>query len=425
MKALKRGPENSVTYIVGKILKSLTSRDYMGALASLDRLCEFKNSDRLYLVRASIRNLVMDLTGSLVDLDRLTIHSEDSELLRANVLSKMGKLDESISIIRGLGSKKGIGIAGRRMDLSLMGITDGSFPDHIIAGWEVGCVAGHLLALAEWKILEDTFDFMDKADSQEYFDIFRGLKESGALFDRGPDLGVASEIEKILGWFSQDEAEYMAKLAMKAPAGGSIVEIGSFCGRSTISLILGSRKGMKQKVHSVDPHFGLSSIYPESTFPMFVRNLEEKNLLRYVTIHRCKSADAVKLWNGNRISLLFIDADHSYDSVCSDFYSWRKYLQDGALVVFHDYPQEGPNKLIREILADNPKFFPHSFMDSLFVLEYRSHAAIVDFSRNAAFIKFLELMGRSYNYWIKSEEERSVEKSVIALKEFTKDEGET
>ena len=156
----------------------------MGALASLDRLCEFKNSDRLYLVRASIRNLVMDLTGSLADLDRLTIHSEDSELVRANVLSKMGKLDESISIIRGLGSKKGIGIAGRRMALSLMGNTDGSFPDHILAGWEVGCVAGHLLALAEWKILEDTFDFMDKAESQEYFDIFRGLKESGALFDR-------------------------------------------------------------------------------------------------------------------------------------------------------------------------------------------------------------------------------------------------
>ena len=425
MKVVKsnRDPENYATYELKEIVKSLYGREYMRALSSLDYLCELKKSANLYFVRATIRNLVMDLNGSLEDLNRLPIIVEDYNLLRANVLSKMGRFDESISIIKELCSNKGIGIAGRRMDLCLMGVTARTVPDHTLAGWEVGCVAGHLLALAEWNHLENMFEFMDRTDSKEYVEIFRELKECGALFDKGSDLGVAAVIENILGWFSPDEANYIACLAKNVPAESNIVEVGSFCGRSTISLILGSRAGKQAKVHSVDPHLGLASIHPDITFPLFVRNLEERNLLQYVTIHRCNSADAAESWNGDDIGLLFIDADHSYDSVRNDFNLWRKYLLEGALVIFHDYPQAGPNRLIREILTDYPEFFPHSFMDSLFVFEYRPNIVGVDLSRNTAFMKFLELMGRSYNYWVKSEEGISVKKSIDVLEKFTKEAG--
>ena len=413
-------PKYCATYEIEKIIKALSGGDYMEALAILDPLRELKKSHNLYFASATIRNLVMDLNGSLEDLNRLPINVEDYNLLRANVLSKMGKIYESIYIIKELGSNKGIGIAGRRIDLYLMGIKDGTLPDHILTGWEVGCVAGHLLALAEWELLEKMFESMDKTDSKEYVEIFRELKECGALFDRDSDLGVAAEIEKIMGWFSEDEAEYIARLAKKVPAESNIVEIGSFCGRSTISLILGSRNGMQAKVHSVDPHLGLTSIHPDSTFPPFVMNLKEKNLLQYVAIHRCNSADLADSWEGGKIGLLFIDADHSYDSVNSDFNLWHKYLLEGALVIFHDYPQVGPNRLIREILTNYPEFFPHSFMDSLFVFEYRPRTVKVDLTRNVAFMKFLELMGRSYDYWIKSEEESSVKKSIDILEKYAK-----
>lgn len=421
LKVVKQEANNKVISEVGKIIKSLSSRDYMGALKDLDLLCELNISDIPYFVRATIRNLVMDLNGSLSDLDKLSVDTDDSTLLKATILSKMGKLDESISIIRKLGSNKGIGIAGRRMDLSLIGIVDGYVPDHIIAGWEVGTIAGHLLALAEWKQLEKAFKFLDVTDSKEYAQIFKDLRKCGALFEIGPSIGVSEEIKGIMGWFSPDEIEYLASLAKKVPADGKIVEIGSFCGRSTISLILGSQKGKKPMVHSVDTHLSLMSIYPEETLTLFIKNLQKRNLLDYVTIHRYKSEDLARMWDEGGIALLFIDADHSYESVNKDFNSWRKYLIGGALVAFHDYPQEGPNKLIREILSNNPEFFPHSFMDNLFVFEYRPHNVIVDLARNAAFLEFLELMGRGYSYWIQREETKSVEKSIKTLEKFLKE----
>lgn len=420
LKSLIRNTENGIAHEVAKIIRSLSSGDYLEALAGMDSLCELKNSDESYFVRATIRNLVMDLNGSLADLDKLSADTENCDLLRATVLSKMGKMDESISIIKKIGTKKGIGIAGRRMDLSLIGMTDGSVPYRKFAGWEVGCIAGHLLALAEWKQLEKILEFVNRADSKEYAQTFLELKECGALFDRGPYLGVTPEIEGIEGWFSPDEAEYIASLAKKVPAESNIVEIGSFCGRSTISLIFGSQKGTKPVVHSVDPHLGLKGIHPESTLPLFVNNLQRRNLLQYVVIHIYHSEDLAKTWDAGKVTLLFIDANHSFESVNKDFTLWCKHLMDGALVVFHDFPQEGPNKLIREILTSKPEFFPHSFMDSLFVFEYRPHAANVDLCRNAAFMKFLELMGRTYNYWTKSEEEISVKKSISILQGFTR-----
>jgi predicted O-methyltransferase YrrM len=420
VRSTKEDDKNKVANEIKKTVSALLAKDYMNALSSLDLLCEIKHSKTLYYTRAIIRSLVMDLNGSLMDLDKLETQNEESNLLRANVFSKMGNIDESISIIKKLQSKAGIGIAGRRTDLFLLGFIDGAIPDHKLEGWEVGCVAGHLLTLAEWETLERALEFMDTNDCKNYADVLKELKEDGCLFDRGSRKGVSEEIENTLGWFSADESEYIADLARKVPADANIVEIGSFCGRSTISLVIGSQQGNNSKVHSVDPHLGLTSIYIESTLPIFVMNLKKRNLLPYVNIHREYSAELAKSWSWGTIGLLFIDAEHSYKSVYEDFNSWYKYLMDGALVVFHDYPQKGPNKLLREILTNKTEFFPHSFMDGLFVIQYRPNARNSDLARNQAFVNFLELIGRDYDYWVNSEEERSAKKVIDLLDKFEK-----
>ena len=53
-----------------------------------------------------------------------------------------------------------------------------------------------------------------------------------------------------------------------------------------------------------------------------------------------KSTEAAKKWaeeGGTPIDLLFIDADHSLDSVVGDFNGWAPFLRAGATVIFHDY----------------------------------------------------------------------------------------
>jgi hypothetical protein len=62
---------------------------------------------------------------------------------------------------------------------------------------------------------------------------------------------------------------------------------------------------------------------------------------------------SLKNWEGN-ISLLWIDGDHSYKGVKSDFDYWAPYLIDGGIIAFHDSLDQklGPYHLIEEILKD-------------------------------------------------------------------------
>jgi len=50
------------------------------------------------------------------------------------------------------------------------------------------------------------------------------------------------------------EGRYLCQLAQSKPSKGVILEIGSFKGKSTISLALGSMAVNGEKVYAVDPH---------------------------------------------------------------------------------------------------------------------------------------------------------------------------
>lgn len=54
--------------------------------------------------------------------------------------------------------------------------------------------------------------------------------------------------------------------------------------------------------------------------------------------------------NGNKIDLLFIDGDHSYEGVKDDFNRYNRYMNQGGKILFHDiYQSEGVNQLWQEI----------------------------------------------------------------------------
>ena len=49
------------------------------------------------------------------------------------------------------------------------------------------------------------------------------------------------------------------------------------------------------------------------------------------------------------LDLLFLDGDHSYDSVRADWDAYNRFLQLGAIIVFHDWGwAEGVKRVIRE-----------------------------------------------------------------------------
>lgn len=147
-------------------------------------------------------------------------------------------------------------------------------------------------------------------------------------------------MERIEGWFSADEARLLFSATVAACRRipyGSIVEIGSYHGRSTV--VLGSAAKVAASpapcVSAIDPHEGLlTGIHTPPTWDNFNRNIRDAGLQGTVVGIRKRAAAAP--W-GEPIAMLMIDGLHDYDNVAADYRKFSAYVPYGGLIAFHDY----------------------------------------------------------------------------------------
>jgi ornithine carbamoyltransferase len=121
--------------------------------------------------------------------------------------------------------------------------------------------------------------------------------------------------------------EHARRLA--SAGGGSIVEIGSFKGRSTICLARGSKAGRNVRIYAIDPHRG-------TAYEDFKRNLAVTDIEDIVTHVRRPSQEALPAIGDQPIELLFIDGNHKYPMVLEDFEQYVPRVVDGGVVAMHD-----------------------------------------------------------------------------------------
>ena len=146
---------------------------------------------------------------------------------------------------------------------------------------------------------------------------------------------------------SRGEQTLLYQLAQKVPAGGTIVELGSWMGGSTIMLAAGSLSGPKAKVHAVDTFAIVSENSLEYAtrvggegpdyFARFQSNIRQAGVDSLVEPIQSLTIAAAKAWKGPPIDLLFIDASHYYKDVARDFAEWAIHCAPGSYCVFHDY----------------------------------------------------------------------------------------
>lgn len=144
------------------------------------------------------------------------------------------------------------------------------------------------------------------------------------------------------GWFFCAEAEmaYKAVKDVTRRLAGSVVEVGSYCGRSTVMLAAAveETRGVRAKVCAIDPHLGdLSKGKEEPTWDVFINNMEKAGLSEIVLPIRKRSTD-VEWWMP--ISFILIDGLHDYESVKADFEHFYPYVELEGLMAFHDYWNE-------------------------------------------------------------------------------------
>lgn len=163
---------------------------------------------------------------------------------------------------------------------------------------------------------------------------------------------------KIEGMLTDKEMLLLYGLAKNGPGKGVILEIGSYKGKSTACLALGTKEAKREKVFAVDWHEGWKNVVKGGTFGEFSENMKKCGVEDYVRPVVMKSEDAAVMWRKRNvpIRLLWIDGSHDYKDVRKDFVVWNRFLVEGGIAAFHDSFWGGPYRVVNEYLLKSGKF---------------------------------------------------------------------
>jgi hypothetical protein len=165
--------------------------------------------------------------------------------------------------------------------------------------------------------------------------------------------------ESVDGWMTHAQGSRLWAAAARVPAGGRIVEIGSFRGRSMIVLARAAPEA--GAIVAIDPHAGNDrgpqeiSGYQDAAEldnQAFNRNLTEAGVRDRVTHVRAFSSDAHDDVKGD-IDLLYIDGAHRYGPARGDIRSWGARVRpDGTMLIHDSFSSIGVTlAILRELLV--------------------------------------------------------------------------
>jgi hypothetical protein len=170
------------------------------------------------------------------------------------------------------------------------------------------------------------------------------------------------------GWLYVDEAWALHEMVRNLPPNvGSVtvVEIGSWKGRSTIALALGAMARGSGTIHAIDPHTGAedrTAIGPLVTIEDFKRNITAAGVDSLVETLTMTSHAARSLFADDSIDALFLDGSHQYEDVIGDINDWQGAMKDGAAVAVNDPSYPGVYRALRERVLCNRTPYRHPML---------------------------------------------------------------
>ena len=197
-----------------------------------------------------------------------------------------------------------------------------------------------------------------------------------------------SHFNSVKGFIDHNEGICLYNYALNSSKKGPILEIGSYCGKSTIYLATAAKEN-SGCVYSVDHHTGSEEnqvgweyhdieLFDEETgrinsFPEFMRNLRKANLLDTVVPIVSDSSLVSRYWK-IPLSMVFIDGGHTMEAAFNDFNNWKDKIIKGGILAIHDVfpnPDDGgrpPYEIYRKALSEE-NFKEVEAVKSLRVLE--------------------------------------------------------
>lgn len=164
--------------------------------------------------------------------------------------------------------------------------------------------------------------------------------------------------KQVKGFLDEDEGMKLYELAREASTLGPCLEIGSYCGKSTIYLGQGCKES-GSILFSIDHHRGSEEHQPGEeyhdpelfdsdsnimdSFKAFRKTLELALLEEVVVPIVAKSSVTARRW-ATPLGLVFIDGGHSYEAAYTDYTSWVSHIIVQGYLIIHDIfknPNEG------------------------------------------------------------------------------------
>jgi len=166
-----------------------------------------------------------------------------------------------------------------------------------------------------------------------------------------PTPDVLAAFERAKGFMPLDEGLALYSAAVEAGALGlPLLEVGTYCGRSTILLADAARAAGVSAV-TVDHHRGSEeqqpgweyhdpdTVDPElkvmDTLPLFRRALYQAGLEDHVIAVVGRSPQVARIWN-SPLGLVFIDGGHTDEHATADYEGWAPHVAEGGLLLIHD-----------------------------------------------------------------------------------------
>lgn len=213
---------------------------------------------------------------------------------------------------------------------------------------------------------------------------------SAAPGQGGPPQEILAAFEAAKGFMPLREGLALYGAAVEAGRLGlPLLEVGTYCGRSTILLAEAARaagvtaltidhhRGSEEQQpgweyhdpETVDPEIGLMD-----TLPAFRRTLHRAGLEDHVVAVVGRSPQVAGVWN-TPLGLVFIDGGHTDEHATADYEGWAPHVAEGGLLVIHDvFPEpadeftgQAPYRVYLRALASGG-FTETSATDSLRVL---------------------------------------------------------
>lgn len=173
------------------------------------------------------------------------------------------------------------------------------------------------------------------------------------------------------GFLSETEGLTLFSLAAEASRLGPCLEVGSYCGKSTIFLAAGCRSAGAHPLFALDHHRGSEEQQPGqtyfdpelfderlqhvSTLRPFLMNIRQTGLEDWVIPVVTTSARLSRAWPNAELALVFIDGGHGEEDVRTDVQGWAPRLMRGGYLCVHDlYPDpsqggQAPYRLFEQV----------------------------------------------------------------------------